>query len=117
MPTTEILDRLVALHDVRVTKEAQGIVRWLRPKFQAPASAIAAPAAELSLTTTPVVAPTVAEPTPWPAQAIEQISALKRLVTTHTLSIDDAMQHFGGARREIVEGISKRWRFLVKCAQ
>ncbi len=88
---------------MRVTEEAQGIVRWLRPEFQVPASTVAAPAAELSLTTTAVATTSAAEPTPWPAQAIEQISALKRLVTTHTLSIDDTMSHFSGARREIVE--------------
>ncbi len=103
LSTEEILDKLVALHDVRVAEEAQGIVRWLRPEFQAPQSAMAAPVAELALTTNVSAAAAVAEPTPWPAQAIEQISALKRLVTTHTLSVDDAMQQFSGARRELVE--------------
>ncbi len=79
MPDTEILDRLVALHDVRVAEEAQGIIRWLRPEFQAPTSTVAAPAAELALATDVVATAPVAEPAPWPAQAIEQISALKRL--------------------------------------
>ena len=38
----------------------------------------------------------------WPAQAIEQISALKRLAVTATISVDDAVRHFQGARREII---------------
>jgi len=102
MPDTEILDRLVALHDVRVAEEAQGIVRWLRPEFQAPASAVAAPAAELAIAADVVIAAAAVELAPWPTQAIEQISALKRLVSARTLSVDDAVQSFRGAKPELV---------------
>ena len=102
LSTEEILERLVALHDVRVAEEAQGIVRWLRPEFQAPGSTITAPAAELALTTNTTASASTAEPTLWPAQAIEQIATLKRLVSTHTLTVDTALQNFRGAQRELV---------------
>lgn len=103
LSTEEILERLVALHGVRVAEEAQGIVRWLRPEFQAPGAAAAAPAAELALEASTVAVATVSDVAPWPPQAIEQISALKRLVSTHTLTVDLAVKHFAGAKRELVE--------------
>jgi len=98
----EILDRLVALHDVRVAEEAQGIVRWLRPEFQAPDHAAVAPAVELALT--PGVSPAVvaAIPVVWPAEAVEQIGALKRLASVGATSVEEATRHFQGAKREIV---------------
>jgi len=37
--TEEVLERLVALNTRRVAEEAAGIIRWLRPAFQNPASA------------------------------------------------------------------------------
>ncbi|MGV3708220.1 MAG: class I SAM-dependent DNA methyltransferase [Gemmatimonas sp.] len=101
MSDAEILDRLVALHDVRVAEEAQGIVRWLRPEFQAPNAVVSAAPAELALTpgNSAVKAP---EPAPWPAEAVEQIGALKRLASAEPVSVQSAVQHFAGARREIV---------------
>lgn len=103
LSTEDILERQVALHDVRVAEEAQGLVRWLRPEFQAPGAAVATPATELALASTTVASTAPAEPVAWPTQAIEQIGALKRLVSSHTLSVDHAVRHFTGARRELVE--------------
>ena len=37
----ELLSRLVALNAERAAEEARGLVRWLRPEFQAPAAAVA----------------------------------------------------------------------------
>lgn len=102
MTDGEILDRLVALHDVRVAEEAQGIVRWLRPEFQAPnATANAAPA-ELALTPGTVAKASSGVPAQWPSEAVEQIGALKRLVSASITSVDDAVGHFQGAKRDIV---------------
>ena len=103
MTDAEILDRLVALHDVRVEEEKQGIIRWLRPEFQAPGQTVAAPPAELALATelAPVIA--VADSIMlWPAEAVEQIGALKRVASAGAVSVDDAMARFNGAKREIV---------------
>lgn len=78
-------------------------MRWLRPDFQAPGLSVAAVPAELSLEPGNATAVGVAaEPVPWPAEAVEQIGALKRLVGVATLSVDDATKHFAGAKREIV---------------
>ncbi|WP_309672003.1 type IIL restriction-modification enzyme MmeI, partial [Gemmatimonas sp.] len=65
-----ILERLVALHDDRVAEEVQGLVRWLRPEFQAPGSNAASPAAELSLETATTAIAAVVEPTPWPTPSL-----------------------------------------------
>ena len=67
-PDEEILERLVSLHDERVEEEKQGIVRWLRPEFQAPGQAVAAPPAELALTLAALPATLAdAAPVAWPA--------------------------------------------------
>lgn len=42
------------------------------------------------------------EPMPWPAEAVEQIGALKRLVSARAISVDGALAQFAGAKREIV---------------
>ena len=103
MSDAEILDRLVALHDVRVEEEKQGIIRWLRPEFQAPGQPVTAPPTELSLATTTSSAVVVADAiVPWPAEAVEQIGALKRLASAGAVSVDDASARFNGAKREIV---------------
>jgi hypothetical protein len=102
MATEEILERLVALHDIRLAEEAQGIVRWLRPEFQAPGATVAAPAAELALGTSTTANAAVVELAPWPTQAIEQIAALKRLVSAQTLTADNALLQFRGANLELV---------------
>ncbi len=105
MPTEEILDRLVALHDERVAEEARGVVRWLRPDYQAPNATRTAPDAALPLPddAAPTAEPAPADaPAPWPAEAVEQIGALKRLVATRTVTVDDATRAFAGARTDIV---------------
>ena len=76
----EILARLVALNAERAAEEAQGLVRWLRPEYQAPsdhASRITqhaliqedAPVYEVSLETRPLL--------PWPARMAEQAQAVR----------------------------------------
>jgi hypothetical protein len=76
----EILERLVALNAERAAEEAQGLVRWLRPEYQAPpdhASRFAqhaliqedAPIYEVSLETRPLL--------PWPDRMAEQAQAVR----------------------------------------
>ncbi len=82
-PTTlsdeEILARLVALNAERAAEEARGLVRWLRPEYQAPADRTSrfttapfeeeAPGAE---------APPAARPLlPWPDGLAEQAAAVR----------------------------------------
>lgn len=39
LPAAEIVARVVALNKERAAEEAEGVVRWLRPEFQAPMEA------------------------------------------------------------------------------
>ena len=101
-PSAKILDRLVDLHDRRVEEERAGTVRWLRPEYQRPryskdAEAKAATDAEPT-TKSDVGTP----PSPWPADAVGQITALHALVLGGPITVDEAMSRFVDARREIV---------------
>ena len=76
----EILARLVALNAERAAEEAQGLVRWLRPEYQAPSDHASrftqhaliqedAPVYEVSLETRPLL--------PWPDRMAEQAQAVR----------------------------------------
>ena len=76
----EILARLVALNAERAVEEAQGLVRWLRPDYQAPADHASrftqhaliqedSPLYEVSLETRPLL--------PWPTRMAEQAQAVR----------------------------------------
>ncbi|WP_439643993.1 class I SAM-dependent DNA methyltransferase [Gemmatimonas sp.] len=103
-PPALILERLVALHDRRVEEEAAGTVRWLRPDYQRPrfngAGEAAATAPTLDLTDAPSVV--LAAATPWPADAIGQITVLRSMAAITPVSIEEAVQRLVGAKREIV---------------
>ena len=76
----EILERLVALNAERAAEEAQGLIRWLRPEYQAPADHASrftqhaliredVPIYEVSLETSPLH--------PWPTRMAEQAQAVR----------------------------------------
>ena len=76
----EILERLVALNAERAAEEAQGLVRWLRPEYQAPSDHVSrftqhaliqedSPIYEVSLETRPHL--------PWPSRMAEQAQAVR----------------------------------------
>ena len=76
----EILARLVALNAERAAEEAQGLIRWLRPEYQAPSEygirntqyALIredSPLYEVSLETRPLL--------PWPSRMAEQAQAVR----------------------------------------
>ena len=71
----QILEKVVALNAERRTEEASGVVRWLRPEFQAPN----APAIQQTLGgLVPVEAPAaVRRKQPWPATLTDQFSVIK----------------------------------------
>ncbi|MFP5236648.1 MAG: class I SAM-dependent DNA methyltransferase [Acidobacteriota bacterium] len=75
LTTEQILAKIVALNAVRRSEEASGIVRWLRPEFQAPN----APAMQQTLGgLVPIEAPAVARcKQPWPATLTDQFRAIK----------------------------------------
>ncbi len=75
LSTEQILENVVALNAQRRAEEANGIVRWLRPEFQAPN----APALQQTLGgLIPTEAPAVArKKQPWPATLTEQVRVIK----------------------------------------
>ena len=74
----EILTRLVALNKERAAEEATGLVRWLRPEFQAP-GAVAPVSGTLDLGDAPA-GPTGATILPWPKSLPDQVSAVAQLL-------------------------------------
>jgi hypothetical protein len=75
LSTEQILENVVALNAQRRAEEANGIVRWLRPEFQAPN----APALQQTLGgLIPTEAPAVArKKQPWPATLTEQVRVIR----------------------------------------
>jgi hypothetical protein len=74
----EILTRLVALNAARAAEEARGVVRWLRPDYQAPNEAPKT-TGNLDLGETPAL-PASATIIPWPKTLPEQVSAVAGLL-------------------------------------
>lgn len=104
-PGALILERLVALHARRLEEEAVGAVRWLRPEYQqarfASGGEAVAPALDLPVAT-PSVAPAALGRVPWPGDAIGQITVLRAMAAMTPVSIEEAVQRFVGAKRDIV---------------
>jgi hypothetical protein len=106
LPRPAILDRLVALHDLRVEEERAGTVRWLRPDYQIPRFGKQTEIATDEPGKEPGPAgktlPPPSAPAPWPTNAIGQITALRALAFAAPITVDDAMRHFAGAQRDLV---------------
>ena len=74
----QILENLVALNAERAAEEARGLIRWLRPEFQAPTQK---PTQLVSPETArPSTAPTAIAARPWPKTFFERASAIRDLV-------------------------------------
>lgn len=70
-----ILERLVALNKERAAEEKRGLIRWLRPDFQAPKQA--APVQQtMDVGAEATAAPAKAEKQPWPKKLAEQTQAV-----------------------------------------
>jgi len=91
-----LLKRLVALNAERAAEEQRGLVRWLRPEFQIPASGQpqTQPAEQLEIDTGEEVA-VVAKPgerRPWPATLPAQVKAVAEVLTAARAPLaDDAI--------------------------
>lgn len=92
-----IITRLVALNKERAAEEARGIVRWLRPEFQAPG--YQAPVAQgLDLGDQPVAVPSTI--IPWPATLPEQVSAVQSILAAAPapLAVGDVARAFSSGK-------------------
>jgi hypothetical protein len=92
-----------AAHNGRLEEEKRGHVRWLRPEYQVPrfGKGEAGPAPELDLPAAEKM-DKVDGVRPWPDSAVEQIGALKALVTAAPATAEEAAAAFHGARAGLV---------------
>jgi hypothetical protein len=104
----EILERLVALNHERAAEEERGIIRYLRPEFQAPD----ATQADLGLEEKPSSATTGRAPKQrgkldWPKTLPERMRAVQQLVTTEPVTLDagTVAGRFKRARQSDIEDI------------
>jgi hypothetical protein len=113
---TEILERLVALNHERATEESQGLIRWLRPEYQAPGAVqpLAKPMFELEPEEVETVAVTPTGIQPWPKDLKDQLAVLRALLLGSARlwtmeEIGDAFKSRGRYR----EGISSHLDLLT----
>lgn len=102
----DILERLVALNAERAAEEARGVVRWLRPEYQARDAAPAATQSTLLEERTAAASP--AEAPPWPGELAAQATAVRAMLVAlaRPVTADEVAAAFAGkatkARREQV---------------
>jgi hypothetical protein len=72
----EILERLVALNRERAREEEQGLVRWLRPEYQAPKGAAPGVQVEMGMEEEAAVTAPQAK-APWPKSLPDQVQAIR----------------------------------------
>jgi hypothetical protein len=100
----EILTRLVALNKQRAAEEARGLIRWLRPEYQAPD--YKAPVTQtLDLGETAAALPD--NVIPWPGSLPEQVSAVQSILTAAAtpLAPQDVARAFKGKRAATVRPV------------
>lgn len=102
LPEAEVLARLVALNHERAAEEARGLVRWLRPEYQARATGAAPEPETPRLVAEPEVgapagasAPDI-KPVPWPSERRAQLQALRDLLlgSARLWSLEDLAKAF-----------------------
>lgn len=103
----QILERLVALNAARAGEEKRGLVRWLRPEFQAPEAARAAPTQVEMEVAEPVAAVKAAVRRPWPKALPEQVQSVRSTLAALGSPATGAeiARAFKGARADRVDEV------------
>lgn len=96
----EILERLVALNAERAEEERNGLIRWLRPEYQAPKEVPVQQVIE-GITTEEEIAITPVEQQTWPKKFKEQLAAIRDLLRTSgsEWTLEQIVAQFKGATR------------------
>jgi hypothetical protein len=104
LASDDILGRLVGLHDDRVIEESRGLVRWLRPGYQAHRFGSPSAGDDLGLRdeTASVQAPTGAR-LRWPSGTVDQIGIVKAAIQETPGTADELRSRFDGAARALIE--------------
>ena len=107
-----ILERLVALNAERAAEEANGLIRWLRPDYQAPGEAAGADksahqlpvqtqlrATEEKVLNTPAIA---ADKQAWPSALADQAQAIRAVLASSAtpLTVDHVASAFSGRKTQ-----------------
>ena len=80
VPTEEMLTRIVALNAMRRAEEASGLIRWLRPQYQAPSQAAQVLPGTLAAASEPVIV--LRRKQAWPGTLPDQVRAVKEALRT-----------------------------------
>jgi hypothetical protein len=100
----EILARVVALNAERRVEEENGLVRWLRPEYQAPLLGVRGVQRGLK-----IEAGEAAEARPWPTRVPEQFVALRAAVAGQPATPADVARQFvkapRGRMKEMLEAL------------
>ena len=97
----QILENLVTLNAQRAEEERNGLIRWLRPDYQAPGETYVQPSlAGITTETETLIAPT--EQQPFPKTLKEQLSAIRDLFRTQSgeWTATQVTAHFKAANRK-----------------
>jgi hypothetical protein len=97
----QILENLVTLNAQRAEEERNGLIRWLRPDYQAPGETYIQPSLA-GITTETEIASTPTEQQPFPKTLKEQLSAIRDLFRTQSgeWTAAQVTAHFKGANRK-----------------
>lgn len=100
----DILTRLVALNKERAAEEAKGIIRWLRPEYQAPDYTTPVNA---TLDLGETAAPLPDNIIPWPEKLPDQVSAVAAILSGSAtpLAPQDVARNFKGKRAATVQPV------------
>jgi hypothetical protein len=100
-----MLERLVALNAERAKEERRGLVRWLRPEFQAPRAAVGRKAVQEEMGIVPAAVVPVAAA--WPKKLPDRFQAVKAMLAETEGSFDAglAAKAFKGAKRQDVQQV------------
>jgi hypothetical protein len=104
----EILDRLVELNQERRAEEAKGLVRWLRPEYQAPAAKtiVVKEQGQLDIKYASTAA-AGAQKTSWPKTLPERITGIRGLLAAQPkpAHAEDLARRFHRAPRDDVQEV------------
>ncbi len=105
----EILSRLVALNHERAAEEKRGLIRWLRPDYQAPGTATPAARQEeigLPPADDDNTAPAAAATLDWPAELPAQVAAVRKLLPAHGADAETLSACFGRKNKKRTDQIT-----------
>jgi hypothetical protein len=102
----EILTRLVALNHERAAEEKRGLIRWLRPEFQAPVQAATQTDFDMGEAPKKVVKTKAAKQS-WPKALPEQVQAIRAMLTASAgpAAAAEIAKTYTGARTDRIEEV------------